>query len=131
MFLATYGKKCNVPFEKVKKDILEFVPRMDTVIGKTEQHFTKQNALDTLNAYKESDKTTLPIKIISDHTELQIMRNKRNKRNTMNHFEKARAVQEKDYPNGSWRNEDGRSEATAENTEHYTKVQEWRKKDPN
>lgn len=106
MFLAAYGKKCNIPFEKVNKDVLELVPRMDALTGRTERYFTERDALDALKAYRKSAET-YSIKIISDRTGLQILRNKHNSRSTVSHLERARIVQEIDYPNGEWRNKEG------------------------
>lgn len=130
MFLAVYAKKCNVPFDELKKDALELVPRMEALTGNTGRHFTTQDALDALKAYKESSET-YPRQLIEDRTGLRIEPNKRNGRNTATHLERARAVQEIDYPNGSWRNVDGRPKATKENSPHYAKVQEWRNRNPN
>lgn len=39
---------------------------------------------------------------------MPIEKNKRNHRSQKDHLERARAVQNVDYPNGSWRNRDGR-----------------------
>ena len=41
-------------------------------------------------------------------SDIRIDRNKRNYRNQGQHLERARAVQEIDYPNGEWRNNKGR-----------------------
>ena len=49
---------------------------------------------------------------------------KRNGRKQAEHLERARLVQTLDYPNGTWRNKEGRP--TAEQT-----VREWREQNPN
>lgn len=125
MFLAAYGKKCNVPFEEVKKDALDLVPRMDALTGRTERHFTKQDALDALKAYKESAET-YPIKIISDRTGLHIERNKRNWQKQIDHLEEARAIRDirMKREGRDWRNKDGAPEKK-------DIVQEWRRNNPN
>ena len=51
MFLAVYARKCNVPFDELKKDALGLVPRMEALTGNTGRHFTTQDALDALKAY--------------------------------------------------------------------------------
>lgn len=130
MFLAVYARKCNVPFEELKRDALELVPRMEALTGNTGRHFTERDALDALKAYKESSET-YPRQLVEDRTGLRIEPNKRNGRDTATHLERARAVQEIDYPDGSWRNVDGRPKATKENSPHYAKVQEWRDRNPN
>lgn len=123
MFLAAYGKKCNVPFEEVRMDVLKLVPRMDDLTGRTERHFTEQDALDALKAYKESAET-YPIKIISDRTGLQILRNKRNGRPQEEHIKIMNVIKQVTHPNGEWRNKDG-----APNKKDI--VQEWRRNNPN
>lgn len=130
MFLAVYARKCNVPFEELKRDALALVPRMEALTGNTGRHFSERDALDALKAYKESSET-YPRQLIEDRTGLRIEPNKRNGRNTATHLERARAVQEIDYPNGSWRDGNGRPKATKENSPHYAKVQEWRDRNPN
>lgn len=130
MFLAVYARKCNVPFEELKRDALALVPRMEALTGNTGRHFSERDALDALKAYKESSET-YPRQLIEDRTGLRIEPNKRNGRNTATHLERARAVQEIDYPNGSWREGNGRPKATKENSPHYAKVQEWRDRNPN
>ena len=129
MFLASYGKKCNVPYEEVKEDLLALVPRMEALTGKTERHFTEQDALDALKAYKESSET-YPVSTISERSGIPIKRNRRNWRSQKEHLERARAVQKVDYPKDEWINKDGRPLATPENSPHYAKVQEWRANNP-
>ena len=133
MFLAVYAKKCNVPFDTLKRDALALVPRMEALTGNTGRHFTTQDALDALKAYKESSET-YPRQLIEDRTGLRIDKNKRNGRDTATHLERARAVQEIDYPNGSWREGNGRPKGSivlAEDSPQYAKVQEWRDRNPN
>lgn len=133
MFLAVYARKCNVPFEELKRDALALVPRMEALTGNTGRHFSERDALDALKAYKESSET-YPRQLIEDRTGLRIEPNKRNGRNTATHLERARAVQEIDYPNGSWRDGNGRPKGSivlAEDSPQYAKVQEWRRNNPN
>lgn len=135
MFLATYAKKCNIPFDEVKKDALELVPRMEALTGRTGRHFTEQDALDALKAYKEGAET-YPIKTISDRTGIPIARNKRNGLKQPLHLEIARAVRDvKVRQRGKvrWDENNGRpkgSNISAENSPQYAKVQEWRKNNP-
>ena len=133
MFLAVYAKKCNVPFDTLKRDALALVPRMEALTGNTGRHFSVQDALDALKAYKESSET-YPRQLIEDRSGLRIDKNKRNGRDTATHLERARAVQEIDYPNGSWREGNGRPKGSivlAEDSPQYAKVQEWRRNNPN
>lgn len=129
MFLAVYAKKCSVPFEELKRDALALVPRMEALTGNTGRHFSVQDALDALKAYKESSET-YPRQLVEDRSGLRIDKNKRNGRPQSDHIRIMNAIREVTHPDGSWRNVDGRPKATKENSPHYTKVQEWRSRNP-
>lgn len=133
MFLAVYAKKCNVPFEELKKDALELVPRMEALTGNSGRHFTKQDALDALKAYKDSSET-YPRQLIEDRTGLRIAPNKRNGRPQDLHLKIARGARDilqEVKGRKDWREGNGRPKATKENSPHYAKVQEWRDRNPN
>lgn len=130
MFLAVYAKKCNVPFEELKRDALALVPRMEALTGNTGRHFSVQDALDALKAYKESSET-YPRQLIEDRSGLRIDKNKRNGRPQSEHLRIMNAIREVTHPDGAWRNVDGRPKATKENSPNYAKVQEWRSNNPN
>lgn len=130
MFLAVYARKCNVPFEELKRDALKLVPRMEALTGNTGRHFSVQDALDALKAYKESSET-YPRQLIEDRSGLRIDKNKRNGRPQSEHIRIMNAIREVTHPDGAWRNTDGRPKATKENSPHYAKVQEWRSNNPN
>lgn len=130
MFLAVYAKKCNVPFDEVKKDVLDLVPRMEDLTGRTDRHFTEQDALDALKAYKESSET-YPRKIIEDRSGIRIDPNKRNGRPQKEHIKMITLIRDNiSYPNSDWREGNGRPVATPENSPQCAKVQEWRKNNP-
>ena len=129
MFLAVYAKKCNVPFDELKRDALALVPRMEALTGNTGRHFSVQDALDALKAYKESSET-YPRQLVEDRSGLRIDKNKRNGRPQSDHIRIMNAIREVTHPDGSWRNVDGRPKATKENSPHYAKVQEWRSRNP-
>lgn len=133
MFLAVYAKKCNVPFEELKRDALKLVPRMEALTGNTGRHFSNQDALDALKAYKESSET-YPRQLIEDRTGLRIAPNKRNGRPQDLHLKIARGARDilqEVKGRKDWREGNGRPKATKENSTHYAKVQEWRRKNPN
>ena len=135
MFLAVYAKKCNVPFEELKKDALELVPRMEALTGNTGRHFTKQDALDALKAYKESSET-YPRQLIEDRTGLRIAPNKRNGRPQDLHLKIARGARDilqEVKGRKDWRMGNGRPKGSivlAEDSPQYAKVQEWRSRNP-
>ena len=136
MFLAVYAKKCNVPFDELKKDALKLVPRMEALTGNTGRHFSVQDALDALKAYKESSET-YPRQLIEDRTGLRIDPNKRNYQKQTDHLEVARAIRDvktKQRGMKSWDENNGRPKGSivlAEDSPQYAKVQEWRRNNPN
>ena len=136
MFLAVYAKKCNVPFEELKRDALKLVPRMEALTGNTGRHFSVQDALDALKAYKDSSET-YPRQLIEDRTGLRIDPNKRNYQKQTDHLEVARAIRDvktKQRGMKSWDENNGRPKGSivlAEDSPQYAKVQEWRRNNPN
>ena len=97
MTLATYAKKCDIPFEELEKDAYGLIPFMNTKGDK----FTEDDVLHALEAYNDSY-ITYPINTIIQRTDIPIQKNKRNYRKRSIHLERARAVQAIDYPNNSW-----------------------------
>lgn len=134
MFLAVYARKCNVPFDELKRDALELVPRMEALTGNTGRHFSERDALDALKAYKESSET-YPRQLIEDRSGLRIDKNKRNGRPQSEHVKMMTLIRDQiSYPNGDWREGNGRPKGSivlAEDSPQYAKVQEWRRNNPN
>lgn len=136
MFLAVYAKKCNVPFDILKRDALELVPRMEALTGNTGRHFSVQDALDALKAYKESSET-FPRQLIEDRSGLRIEPNKRNGRPQDLHLKLARGsrdILQEAKGRKDWREGNGRPKGSivlAEDSPQYAKVQEWRDRNPN
>lgn len=82
MCLAIFGAKCNVPYEKVKKDAYEFVPFLNNL--NPEEPFTVSDAESALECY-DYRYCTFPIKDIEVISAISIPRNKRNGRNQKDH----------------------------------------------
>lgn len=124
--LATFAVKCNIGFDELQKDAIELQPILDELTEQEDNHFTKDDVLHALEAYNE-DYVTYPRDIIAERTMIPIRENKRNGRKQAIHLERARAVQKIDYPEGEWREGNGRPKGsgTAEQ-----KVREWQKLHP-
>lgn len=103
MTLATYAKKCGVSREELEKDAYGLIPLMNT----KGDEFTEDDVLHALESYSDSY-ITYPINTIVNRTGIPIQKNKRNGRKQAVHLERARAVQKIDYPNGEWREGNGR-----------------------
>jgi len=106
MCMAIYACKCDVPKSKLKKDMREIFD-----ILKTFEHDNPMTEYDIESALEAYDKAyyNFTIADIEKLTDVRIDRNKRNGRKQKDHLLRARTVQELDYPNGSWRNKEGRS----------------------
>lgn len=136
MFLAVYAKKCSVPFEELKRDALALVPRMEALTGNTGRHFSVQDALDALKAYKESSEK-YPRQLVEDRSGLRIEPNKRNGRPQDLHLKLARGsrdILQEAKGRKDWREGNGRPKGSivlAEDSPQYAKVQEWRRNNPN
>ena len=120
MCLVIYGVKCDVPYDIVKQDALDAIPRMNEIYP--EEPFTESDVLSALECYDQRY-CTFPLDDIETLSAIPVPRNKRNGRKQAVHLERARAVQKIDYPNDEWRNTYGAP--TAQN-----KVLAWRKMHP-
>lgn len=118
MTLATYAQKCGVPRETLEEDAYGLIPFMNT----KGDEFTEDDVMHALEAYTDSY-ATYPIDTIVWRTGIQIEKNKRNFRKQALHLERARAVQNIDYPCGEWRNKEGRPDK-------LSVVAEWRSEHP-
>lgn len=119
MCLAVYAKKCNIPFEELSADAFGMIGLLDSKTEREDNHFTKDDVLSALEMYND-DYITFPIDTISELTNLRIEKNKRNGRKQRVHLERARAVQNIDYPNGEWRGRKPKADVVAA----------WRKNNP-
>jgi len=118
MTLATYAQKCGVPREMLEEDAYGLIPFMNT----KGDEFSEDDVMHALEAYTDSY-ATYPIDTIVWRTGIQIEKNKRNFRKQTLHLERARAVQNIDYPCGEWRNKEGRPDK-------LSVVAEWRSEHP-
>lgn len=84
MALAIYARKCEVPFEELKEDALSLVAPMDALTKEEDNHFSEDDAIDALQAYK-ADYVTFPKNSISYLTGLSMPENRRNGRNRKDH----------------------------------------------
>lgn len=105
MALAIYAKKSGVSYEELKEDAYALIPRLSALMQK--EPFTAEDVESALKSYDENY-ITFPRKDIEKLTAISIPPNKRNGRTQKVHLERARAVQEIDYPNGEWREGNGR-----------------------
>lgn len=120
--LVVYAVKCNVPREKVLADALALVPSFDFKTQTVDNPFTEDDVYDAMRAYDE-EYNKWPVRIIESTTGIRIQRCRRNGRQQNVHLSRIRMLQDADYPNGSWREGNGRKS-------DESKVQEWRQQHP-
>lgn len=117
MMLAVYARKCSmydpkhnpdpVTEEELKKDAFELMDHMESLTTDEDNHFTTGDVLDALEAFNEKW-ITYPRISVEYKSGIRIDANKRNGRKQEDHLKRARAVQAVDYPDGEWREGNGR-----------------------
>lgn len=120
MCLAIYAVKSGISEEELRSDAMGLIPFMNDIYP--EESFTEVDVESALECYDERY-CTFPIDDISKLSGIQIKKNKRNGRKQAVHLQRARAVQMIDYPDGEWRNKEGRPDRRAE-------VIQWRSDHP-
>lgn len=120
MCLAIYGVKSGISKGQVEKDALELMPFLDDISNV--DPFTYDDIKSALECYDERY-ITFPIEDISKISGIPINKNKRNGRKQLQHIKVMNAIREIEYPNGKWRNMDGRPDK-------QKLIIEWRKKHP-
>lgn len=136
MILAVYARKCSqyhpkknpnpVTQEELEKDAYEIMEYFETLTKSDDNHFNESDVLDALECY-DTGMLTYPRNSIEYHAGFPIPKNKRNKRKQAVHLGRARAVQNFDDPEGSWRNKNGRPKGTGTKAQE---VYEWRENNP-
>lgn len=105
--LFTFAVKCDVPEEEVLNDALELVPRLNRLTKKDNNDFTVQDVYDACSFFSDSY-VRYSINAISAKTKIPIERNKRNFRKQSQHVRVMNAIRDIEYPDGEWRNKEGR-----------------------
>ena len=106
MALAVYARKAGIPKEQLEKDALALIPLLDDMTEDENNHFTADDVLSALQAYK-ARYITFPREVIEKLTAIEIPANKRNYRKQDIHMKTMRAIRDVLYPNGEWDNKGG------------------------
>lgn len=120
MCMSIYACKCDVPKEKLIDDMQKVFEYLQTIEYKNE---LSQKDIDSALECYDREFYNFTIADIEKLTAIRIERNKRNYRKQTVHLNRARAVQKLDYPNGEWREGNGRPSAEQ-------KVKEWQEQNP-
>lgn len=132
MMLAVYAKKCSlydikhnpnpVTRDELERDAFDLLEHMEKLTVDSTNHFTTDDIMQALQAFDERW-MSYPRSAVEYKSGIRIEANKRNGRTQVAHLARARAVQNVDYPDGSWRNDLGRP--TAQKT-----VESWQQLNP-
>ena len=108
--LCSLAVQCNIEPEQVERDCRRVAERFEELTVKEDNHFTEYDILCALKTYHDGSEQAYRrrIEFISKKTGIKLEPNKRNGRKQVIHLERARAVQNIDYPEGEWRNKAGR-----------------------
>lgn len=130
--LVVYAVKCDIPIDVVRRDAYSLLNQFDNLTDSEDNHFTKEDVEDALRAYDEGY-NKWPIKTIESTTAIRIQRCRRNGRDQNVHLRRIRMLQEADYPDGTWREGNGRkkgSTVSAEDSRCAAIVREWQEQNP-
>lgn len=125
--LSCYAIKCGISQEELESDMYEYLQPYDDMSIDEKNRFTEKDIADALQAYEDKGLVTYPINSIEKRSGFTIEKNKRNYRKQSVHLERARAVQSIDYPDGEWRNQNGRPKGSGTAEE---KVRNWKQNNP-
>ena len=132
MTLVVYAVKCDIPREEVYADALSLVDKFDALTEVEDNHFTTEDVDDAMRAFDENY-NTWPIDAIEKTTLIHIERGRRNGRDKCTHLRRIRAMQIVDYPNGEWRNGNGRKKGSSvapDDSRCATIVKKWKEEHP-
>lgn len=124
MCLAIYAAKCDVPEERLREDAEFFIPRLNEI--NPDEPFTKEDVESALECFDDRY-CTFPIKDIEKLSGIKIERNKRKGRTQAAHIRRITLLRDNDYPDGSWRNTNGRPKGASKEKKI---VEEWQQANP-
>lgn len=127
MMLCIYAVKCDISREELEEDCFRLMKILDEKTDKPENRFTEKDVLDALQAFEDKSLVTYPVTSIQNRSGIDIPKNKRNHRKKAIHVKIMTSTRDILYPEGEWRNKDGRPKGSG--TAHE-KVQRWRRDNP-
>ena len=126
LVLGACAIKCKIPKDEFEADCWKLRPVLD-FDPDPKKAFTEQDIIDVVKAYKKKDLIRTTVEAAAALSGMEIRRAKRNGRKRPVHVKIITATRDIMYPNGEWRNQNGRPKGsgTAQKT-----VLEWRKNNP-
>lgn len=114
MILAVIALKCGVSKEQLEKDALSFVPALDGFTEREDNHFREEDALKAITAYDVNHFMFMKRETIVRLSGVPFEPCKRNHRPQMVHVKIMTATRDILYPEGEWRNAEGRPNKSEE-----------------
>ena len=108
MCLSIYAIKSDIEYDELETDAFSLLDRFDLLSVKPDNKFTAQDVIDALQIYQDKGYVTYPINSIIKTSGLNIEKNVRHFRPQKIHMKRMSALRDVDYPDGSWRNINGR-----------------------
>lgn len=105
--LFNYAMKAEIPLEEALEDALALGPYLNDLTTKPNNEFTEADIYAAIKYY-ERKFIKMGRQGIKKMTKIDIGETTRRGRSQEVHLRRARAVQNEDYPDGSWRNKKGR-----------------------
>ena len=109
--LAAYATKCGIAYEELERDALDFVPFLESLTARPDNHFTEEDALDAISSYDDGVIHKLTVDRIRRRTGIDVPKTKRNGREQRAHLKIASAARwagrDGNDSDGSWRNKNG------------------------
>ena len=124
--LAAYAVKCDVAEDELLSDAMRLLPILDARSDDDHNRLTRRDVLDAMHLYQESyvNFSRSEAERVSG---ISMPPNKRNGRKRAVHIKIMNSTRDILYPDGEWRNKDGRPKGSGTKQEI---VAEWRKKNP-
>lgn len=104
--LAAYADKCGISYDELERDALAFVPHMESLTTRPDNHFTEEHALAAIAAYGDGVIHKLSISRIERRANVEIKRNKRNRlpngksRTRQEHMKRVNRIIQQDIDSG-------------------------------
>jgi hypothetical protein len=121
LYVATcYAAKCpDVTYEEHEAWCHEVRPFLDSITRNPENRFTERDVADALSAYGNPLSKLIRRETVALLTGLPMPASKRNGRDRKAHVKYMAAIRDAKYPNGEWRNLNGRPKGSP--NKHYPK----------
>lgn len=120
--LAVTAKKCGISRDELEKDAFGLLEVMNNVDGAKDYPFTNDDVIAALDGYDEKW-MRYPVKKMVERTDMPLNGIRRNGRKQSQHIQIMNAIRDIEYPDGNWR--DGNGRKPKKNI-----VLEWRRNHP-